>query len=241
MARERLPDLKAGLAYWENTPATLDGVLGGFGSGTLPRVDALGSRQFLQSLLPYLCTVNSALRPLEPPQFAHPSYRTRTLDVGAGIGRVTSNVLLHLFDDVVLLEPVEAFVQEAKRACREGKWKGIKTQDSESTKSVTFLTCPLQSFDPTKSAIEQGGARLGSLSPFEEGYDVVWCQWTLGHLSDADLVTFFQSARKSLRKSPTTGRDSGSDGLIVVKENIAQDYKGKSAVIFDEDDSSVTR
>lgn len=28
MAPDDAPDLKAGLEYWENTPATLDGVLG---------------------------------------------------------------------------------------------------------------------------------------------------------------------------------------------------------------------
>ncbi|KAG8988739.1 hypothetical protein FRB93_003981 [Tulasnella sp. JGI-2019a] len=236
---DQVPDLQAGLTYWENTSATLDGVLGGFGSGTLPRIDSLGSRQFLQSLLPYLCTVPSVLRPLQAPGYRNPSYRTRALDVGAGIGRVTSDVLLHQFDDVVMLEPVSKFVDEAKRVCEAGKWKGI-TKDS-STKSVTFLTRALQSFDPVKSAMEQGGERVGCQAPFEEGYDVVWCQWTLGHLSDADLVLFFQRAQRSLRKSPLKN-DAKDSGYIVVKENVDRDAPdGKPAVVFDEEDSSVTR
>jgi protein N-terminal methyltransferase len=75
---------RIGLEYWETQEASLDGVLGGFGSGSLPRVDSLGSRLFLLNVLPELSTVPSALRPLNPP-----TRRTRGLDVGAGIGRVT--------------------------------------------------------------------------------------------------------------------------------------------------------
>lgn len=234
---------------------------------TLPRVDSLGSRQFLQSLLPYLCTVPSPLRPLEGTSYLDPSYRTRALDVGAGIGRVTSNVLLHMFQDVVLLEPIGKFVDEAKRACEEGKWKGIASTSGDgdgahrSTKSVTFLTGPLQDFDPTQPASKQRidfhAQRRGCTEPEDEGFDVVWCQvcicsyveetvipnstqWTLGHLSDTDLISFFKRAQASLRKAPT-GR-AKDDGFIVVKENVSQDARGnKPATEFDARDSSVTR
>jgi len=241
-----IPDLIDGLKYWENTPATLDGVLGGFGSGTLPRIDSLGSRQFLQYLLLYLCTVPSPLRPLDPRAFKDPSYRTRALDVGAGVGRVTSDVLLHMFDDVVILEPVEKFVNEAKRLCSEGKWKGIHPAGSKSvsTKSVTFLKGPLQDFDPAYPLDGQGAdfgvERIGCSESMDEGYDVIWCQWTLGHLSDDDLVSFLKRARASLRGSPTG--HFGDDGLIIVKENLCRDEAGnKPATEFDPDDSSVTR
>jgi protein N-terminal methyltransferase len=112
----------------------------------LPRIDALGSHQFLLSLIPELCTVSSAIRPLAPP---HPlGHRTRALDVGAGIGRVTADVLpvLYLVSDVVLLEPVNSFVQEALAlACAGAKpetnqparlrWTAI----ADKSKSVTFF------------------------------------------------------------------------------------------------------
>ncbi|KAG9226093.1 hypothetical protein CCMSSC00406_0005004 [Pleurotus cornucopiae] len=111
MSKQPEPDIKEGIEYWNTQPASLDGVLGGLGSGSLPRVDAVGSRLFLLNILPELCTVPSALRPLSPP--STPGYRTRALDVGAGIGRVTADVLLPLVSDVVLLEPVDHFVQEA--------------------------------------------------------------------------------------------------------------------------------
>jgi len=67
-------------------------------SQSLPRVDALGSRLFLLNLYPELSAVPSALRPLDP--FSS-SQRTRAVDVGAGIGRVTADVLLHLVTNVV--------------------------------------------------------------------------------------------------------------------------------------------
>jgi protein N-terminal methyltransferase len=76
--------------YWEeesNCPPTVDGVLGGFGhvSGT----DVAGSRRFLEA----------RVKPLIP------SLRFgRAVDCGAGIGRVTKNLLLPMFEKVDLLE-----------------------------------------------------------------------------------------------------------------------------------------
>lgn len=240
---EEEPNLEKGLQYWENTPATLNGVLGGFGTGTLPRVDPLGSRQFAQSLLPYTVRIKSVLRPLAADDDSKPPLRRiRALDVGAGIGRVTANVLLHLVDDVVMVEPIPKFVEQAVNTAE--KWNGISGKE----KSVTFLTGPLQRFDPRKTVKENGEEfmprRMGWTPPpteeNESGYDIVWCQWALGHLSDADLVTFFKQARESLRKSPT-GR-AQEDGLVVVKENVCRDsHDGEPAVVFDYDDSSVTR
>ncbi|KAG8893644.1 hypothetical protein FRC01_013462, partial [Tulasnella sp. 417] len=228
---EEEPNLEKGLQYWENTPATLNGVLGGFGTGTLPRVDPLGSRQFAQSLLPYTVRIKSVLRPLAADDGSRPPLRRiRALDVGAGIGRVTANVLLHLVDDVVMVEPIPKFVEQAVNAA--AGWKGISNKE----KSVTFLTGPLQQFDARKTVKENGEEfnprRAGWAPPpdgeGERGYDIVWCQWALGHLSDADLVTFFKQARESLRKSPT-GR-AQEDGLVVVKENVCRDsHDGEAA------------
>ncbi|KAH8116916.1 methyltransferase domain-containing protein [Phellopilus nigrolimitatus] len=242
------PVVQDGIDYWKTQPASLDGVLGGFGTCTLPRVDALGSRQFLLSLLPELSVVPSAIRPLNAPQLTR---RTRALDVGAGIGRVTSTVLLHLIEDVVLLEPVEHFVREAfrrvsasKRDKYAGEWKGVK----DAQKSVTVVQGTLQDFDPRVSPESAKTTVLGRLgySPPEgksdgnSGFDVVWCQWCLGHLSDEDLVTFLKRARESLRsKSKSTGN---MEGLIVVKENICPEVTlGEPRTVFDAKDSCLTR
>ena len=189
--------------------------------------------------MPELRAVPSAIRPLRP-EHETGTKRFRALDVGAGIGRVTADVLLHLVSDVVLLEPVRAFIDEARRRCQ-----GTSTSDESSTsgwtgilderKSVSFFQAPLQDFDPARPGRgTEGLARLG-YTPAEDdvdsGFDVVWCQWCLGHLNDQDLVAFLKRSTAALRSSSS---------LIVVKENLCGEKKG-SRTVFDETDSSWTR
>lgn len=199
-------------------------------------------------LMPELCTVPSAIRPLDPPGPSTTDKRVRALDVGAGVGRVTSDVLLHLVSDVVLVEPVSKFVEEAHRrgvASENGTlvpdsshaiWKGIQSKD----KSVTFVQGTLQALDPASPLSGEGSKLLGRVGyvPAEDDidsrFDVIWCQWCLGHLNDEDLVPFFRRCRAALR-------DRGKS-LIIVKENLCQDGENGSArVSFDESDSSLTR
>lgn len=206
----------------------------------MPRIDSLGSRLFLLHLYPQLCSVPSALKPL----INGSTRRTRALDVGAGIGRVTSDVLLHLVSDVVLLEPVDSFVQEALAraqlsaagiSSRERPlWKGI----ADKSKSVTLLQGTLQAFNPLKPHHATFLDRVGyqQSRPADDinmGFDVIWCQWCLGHLSDVDLVQFMGRSRASLRDEKS---------LIVVKENLCSDRPdGSAETVFDEQDSSLTR
>ncbi|KAI9574232.1 alpha-N-methyltransferase NTM1 [Boletus coccyginus] len=232
--------VQAGLQYWETQSASLNGVLGGFGSGSLPRVDAVGSRQFLLDLIPELRVVPFAVRPLRSADPGPPK-RFRAVDVGAGVGRVTADVLLHLVSDVVLLEPVQSFIEEAHRRCQGTStseesnvagWTGINNR----TKSVSFFKGPLQDFDPArpKQSTEEL-QRLGYIpsdsDDTDSGFDVVWCQWCLGHLNDEDLVAFLKRSAAALR---------GPASLIVVKENLCSEKKTPRTV-FDEDDSSWTR
>jgi protein N-terminal methyltransferase len=58
-------------------------------------------------------------------------------------------------------------------------------------------------------------------------YDIVWVQWCIGHLNDAQLVAFLQQCQRAL----------ADDGFIVLKENMSTG----DGDLFDEDDSSVTR
>ncbi|KIP09529.1 hypothetical protein PHLGIDRAFT_102746 [Phlebiopsis gigantea 11061_1 CR5-6] len=238
------PDVQDGIEYWNTQSADYDGVLGGFGSGSLPRIDALGSRQFLMHLRPDLCTVPSAIRPIS---FSPASTtRTRAVDVGAGVGRVTCDVLLHLVSDVLLLEPVEKFVQEAFRRGRaseygtlvedsvRSRWKGVQRKE----KSVTVVQGTLQAFDLLSPL--KGGKLLGRVGyvpaedDLESKFDVIWCQWCLGHLSDADLVAFFRRCKLALRNA--------ENSVIVVKENLCEDgVDGSARTVFDESDSSLTR
>jgi len=235
--------VQQGLDYWEKVPASVNGVLGGFGTGSLPRVDSLGSRQFLLSLMPELCIVPSALRRLDadiPPS----NRRTRALDVGAGIGRVTSTTLLPLVSDVVLLEPVDTFITQAIDLSP--SWRGI----NNNSKSVTFLQGTLQSYDPSSSRTSPNVkllARKGYSgdSETDSAFDVIWCQWCLGHLSNPDLVTFFCQCKRALRQNTNNGDHSDekrSPAVIVVKENVCPDAEdGGPDQSYDSEDFSFTR
>ncbi|KAI8373189.1 AdoMet dependent proline di-methyltransferase-domain-containing protein [Radiomyces spectabilis] len=123
-------------------------------------------------------------------------------DCGAGIGRVTKNFLLKVpFQKVDLVEQAPNFVQQAKdeylaAEIKQGLIGEIYSQG-------------LQDFVP-----EQGK------------YDLIWCQWVLGHLTDEHLVAFFKRCIKGLKPN----------GLIGVKEN-----NSSKGYLLDEEDSSVTR
>lgn len=60
-------------------------------------------------------------------------------------------------------------------------------------------------------------------------YDLVWTQWCVGHLTDDNLVTYFQRCARALE--PTKG-------VMVLKENLVA---GVGESVFDARDSSVTR
>lgn len=87
--------------YWANKPATIDGVLGGFGN--LSDIDIKGSREFLEKVF----------------ALENPPGTNLALDCGAGIGRVTKHLLLARFDKVDLLEQDEKFINAAKQSIDE--------------------------------------------------------------------------------------------------------------------------
>lgn len=186
------------------------------------------------------------VRPLNPDPV---DKRYRAVDVGAGVGRVTSDTLLYLVHDVVLVEPVESFVGEAFRRGtasasedsnaplphgQTSRWKGIQ----DKTRSVTFVRGTLQAFNPLNpgenSTILGRVGYVPTVDDLESKFDVIWCQWCLGHLSDLDLRAFFLRCKKGLRDPKRS--------VIVVKENLCRDTdEGGPRTVFDEDDSSLTR
>lgn len=166
--------------YWANIPATVDGVLGGF--GYISETDIAGSKVFLSEVL--------ALE--NPPSTNH------ALDCGAGIGRVTKYVLLPRFEKVDLVEQDEKFINSAQQFI--GK-------DHDRIESLYKIG--LQHFKPEKK------------------YDVIWCQWVIGHIKDYDLIAVLDRLRVSLN----------DNGLIIIKENLTT----SRTIDYDEDDSSVTR
>lgn len=130
---------------------------------------------------------------------------------------------------MVLLEPVQPLIEQAVNSS--AQWKGIEASE----KSVLFIRKPLQQFDPSaKISDVHAFSHVGAPIDHKQnaGYNVIWCQWCLPHLSDKQLVRFMKQARASLRPG----------GVIIVKENCCPEAKpGEPEAVYDEDDSSLTR
>lgn len=122
----------------------------------------------------------------------------RAVDCGAGIGRITKHLLQRHFGKVDLVEQCTQFLDTAK-----------------------------ENFKLSKKIGEYYCIGLQNFLPIPKHYDVIWCQWVLGHLNDDDLEAFFRRLIDSLKPN----------GVIVVKEN----FSGSGEVEFDIKDSSVIR
>ncbi|XP_031629915.1 alpha N-terminal protein methyltransferase 1 [Contarinia nasturtii] len=170
--------------YWSQISPTIDGMLGGL--SMIDTTDVQGSSRFLKDLFK-----------MKPPPNPH-----RALDCGAGIGRVTKNLLINYFKCVDLVEQDENFVRKAN------DYLSVNGQLNE--KIGTIYNVGLQDFTPT-----------------ENTYDIIWCQWVLGHLTDDDLCAYFKRCTSGLTK----------DGCIVIKEN----FTSTDDFCIDAVDSSVTR
>lgn len=115
-----------GADYWMSQSASVDGVLGGFGH--ISPIDLSSSRSFIAKL----------------PGIA----LGRTIDCGAGIGRISKGLLCPLFRSVDLVEQNPVYVEKAKEYCAECK------------NLANYWTIGLQDFQ------------------FEQGaYDCIWIQW----------------------------------------------------------------
>ncbi|XP_053689943.1 N-terminal Xaa-Pro-Lys N-methyltransferase 1-A [Sabethes cyaneus] len=140
--------------YWSTISPTVDGMLGGFAS--ISFADVRASEQFLRNLY--------KLKPAPGKLCA--------LDCGAGIGRVSKNLLMPMFAKVDLVEQDEQFCRKAEDDL------------ASSAKLGTVFNLGLQDFTP------------------EEGkYDIIWSQWVLGHLTDDDIVDFFARCQLGLKKN----------------------------------------
>ncbi|CAK1549857.1 unnamed protein product [Leptosia nina] len=109
------------LHYWSEIPATVDGVLGGF--GFISDVDITGSVQFLNNLF---------LLENRPGTDV-------ALDCGAGIGRITKHLLAPRFERVDVIEPDKKFLVEL-----------LNFVGEEKNKVGTLYHNSLQDFQPEK-------------------------------------------------------------------------------------------
>jgi len=138
--------------YWEAREASVDGVLGGYPETSGP--DLRESKRFLDLVK----------KAPSPPGFGS------VLDCGAGIGRVTSGLLLHHFKRVDLVEPNKRLLDTAQKEITDKR-------------VGEFINSPLQEFKPAASK-----------------YDVIWAQWVLLYLTDEDLHQFLQRCGKALKR-----------------------------------------
>ncbi|CAM9338075.1 unnamed protein product, partial [Ectocarpus fasciculatus] len=160
-SKEKMPDwYQKGYDYWEseeNCPVSDDGVLGGF--GCLTAVDTRDSNVFLDELLrehrPELVFNKAA--------GSSKAYIVTSSDCGAGIGRVSKNLLLPRCAHVDLVE------QSPRLLRASAAYLG---PDASRT---SLLNIGLQDFKPAPNT-----------------YDLIWIQWVIGHLDDLDFVQFFR-------------------------------------------------
>ncbi|KAK6584592.1 hypothetical protein PZA11_002816 [Diplocarpon coronariae] len=121
----------------------------------------------------------------------------RAVDCGAGIGRITEGLLLNIVTTVDIVEPIAKFANSLEGRAGIGH----------------IFVASLEDWSPEDSP--------------ENKYDLIWNQWCLGHLTDAQLQSYLGTCSKLLN----------ADGLIVVKENLSTSGED----LFDKLDSSVTR
>lgn len=131
--------------YWHGIAPTVDGMLGGFGS--ISHTDVRGSNEFLQQIF--------KMKPAPGRRVA--------LDCGAGIGRVTKNLLIPLFQQVDVVEQCTAFTD------------ALRQYVGTTSKLGEIYAVGLQEFTPESKK-----------------YDIIWAQWVLSHLTDDDLIAFFR-------------------------------------------------
>lgn len=101
-----------GSEYWDHTGADDDGMLGGL-TDDVKVPDELASLELLKLL--------------QGPDFGVP--RGHAYDCGAGIGRVTKNVLRSKFDSVTVVEQEERFVKVAKETIPDIETSCVGLQD----------------------------------------------------------------------------------------------------------------
>ena len=117
-----------------------------------------------------------------------PATTTMAMDCGAGVGRITKLVLLKRFDSVQLVEA------NANLSTRSKVYLGRKR-----AAKCHFTCANLQDMGPQH--FEENSA---------SGIDLIWVQWTLQYLTDADVIYALKTLGSGL--SPT-------GGYLVVKEN----------------------
>ncbi|RAO72653.1 uncharacterized protein BHQ10_008665 [Talaromyces amestolkiae] len=139
------------------------------------------------------------VRRLSPGTMTHEKFKLG-VDCGAGIGRVTNGFLRHVCEVVDAVEPVEKFASIIRE----------ESHSHDGLVGDVYVT-GLENWLPMKK------------------YDLIWCQWCVGHITDIQLTEYIVRCRAALTET----------GIMVIKENLSTEPTG--ADMYDDLDSSVTR
>ncbi|CAJ0759844.1 3440_t:CDS:2 [Entrophospora sp. SA101] len=120
------------LDYWSSTPATINGMLGGF--GVVSQLETNSSIEFIKE---FIEGRKGARNVIKVPPYITKSY---ALDCGAGIGRVTKHFLLKVFEKVDLVEYTPKFIKQAESQ--------YLLNEKKSGKIGKFICKGLQEFTP---------------------------------------------------------------------------------------------
>ncbi|KAI9091849.1 alpha-N-methyltransferase NTM1 [Phlyctochytrium arcticum] len=170
--------------YWGDVEPTVEGMLGGF--GRLTELDCRASARFIN---PYVNGKNATRSSTGEARIGS----AYACDCGAGIGRVSKNFLLKIFEKVDLVEQNPKFLEEAKESFLGEEYKG---------RVGNFFAQGLQDFQPEANK-----------------YDLIWTQWVLGHLTDDDFVAYFKRCKLGLKPNGLIGVKENVSSKVVEVDN----------------------
>jgi protein N-terminal methyltransferase len=184
--------------YEEYCPETLEGVLGGFANIT--DIDLNGSKRFVDHV------VNQHILPKKGNKVSMDKESNSIwmegagCECGAGIGRVTKGLLLQL--------PITRcdLVESSRRL---------------------LSAAPVFIGDPGASRCRYICESLQTWVPMKKTYSIIWIQWVLVYLTDADIIQFLSNCGEALT----------TNGVLFLKENVCE----KEMFVLDREDASVTR
>ncbi|KAK8866615.1 Alpha N-terminal protein methyltransferase 1B [Tritrichomonas musculus] len=144
--------------YWSKQENNVEGMLGGYSS--LTEIDITSSTNIIEKYQ-------------NPPQ--NKKYtklgNNRIADCGSGIGRVSHSVLSKFFKSIDLIDPVDKFLEEAK--------KNLANDNVE----IRTFTEGIQAWSP------------------DYEYDAYWAQWAIMYLTDTDAINFLKRCKEHLNKN----------------------------------------
>ncbi|CAH8431854.1 unnamed protein product [Heterobilharzia americana] len=140
-----------------------------------------------------------------------PSTTAYALDCGAGIGRVTKQLLLPRFSIVDMVELTQAFLDQTEEYIGPTDFPRVGER----------FCMGLQEFTPPTGR-----------------YDLIWIQWVLGHLSDLALLAFLERCAYGL--SPG-GVIVIKENVTSIGGNDENAVINSTEINFDDTDSSYTR